>query len=315
MIMTIDSHPTLPEFDYICPTTLLEASQFLVQHAGDARPFLGGTDVFIRMRDGVLALKYLVDVKKLEGMHDLYYDPEIGLTVGAAVTMNQLITCPEVQANYPLLIEACQSVASYQLRNRATVVGNICNASPAGDTIGTCLVFEAVLHISGVNGPRDEALKAFFLGPGQTTLVPGELVTAIRLPPPPHGATGKYLKLGRNKLSDLAIVGVTVLGWPEPRLPAGFHFRVALSSVAPTPLLLRDVEDFLTGQTLTPESVKRAAQLAADSCSPIDDVRGKARYRKQMVKNLTEIALLEVLGKLDKSNIHRPDKRGSYGTA
>jgi CO/xanthine dehydrogenase FAD-binding subunit len=304
-IMTIDSHPTLPEFDYIRPATLVEASQFMVQHTDEARPFLGGTDVFVRMRDGFLKPKYLVDVKGLEGMQDLYFDPGTGLTIGAAVTMNQLIASPDVQSTYPLLAEACQSVASYQLRNRATVAGNICNASPAGDTIGACLVFEAELLVFGSHGPRREALKTFFLGPGKTTLMPGDIVTAIHLPPPAQGARGKYLKLGRNKLSDLAIIGVTVLGWPENGLSSGWRMRVALSSVAPTPLLLKDVEDFLAYQTLTPETVEKAARMAADSCSPIDDVRSSARYRKQMVKNLTEKALSAVLAQLGNSVAYR----------
>jgi CO/xanthine dehydrogenase FAD-binding subunit len=301
--MTLDSHPTLPEFDYICPTTLAEASHFMIQHDREAQLFLGGTDVLVRMRDGFLKPKYLVDVKNIEGMHDLSFDPKTGLTIGAAVTMNQLIASPEVQGHYPLLAEACRSVASYQLRNRATVIGNICNASPAGDTIGACLVFEAEISIHGADGQRTEALNKFFLGPGKTSLLPGDLVTAIHLPPPQQGAMGGYLKLGRNKLSDLAIIGVTVLGWPKADLPAGYRVRVALTSVAPTALLLSDVENYLATQAVTTETVQEAARLAAEACSPIDDVRSSARYRKYMVKNLTLKALCDVFDKLGK-----PDK-------
>jgi CO/xanthine dehydrogenase FAD-binding subunit len=307
--MSIDSHPTLPEFDYIQPETLVEASQFLVKHTNEARPFLGGTDVFVRMRDGFLKPRFLVDLKGLEGMRDLHLDPGTGLTVGAAVTMNRIIASPDVQAHYPLLAEACRSVASYQLRNRATVTGNICNASPAGDTIGACLVFDAELLIHGVDGLRRERLSAFFLGPGKNILKPGDIVTAIHLPLPPRGAIGRYIKLGRNKLSDLSIVGVTALGWAEASLPSGFHFRVALTSVAPTPIMLQGLEDFLTGQTITPESLKEAARLAADSCSPIDDTRASARYRKQMVKNLTARALSALWEELWKQD------GGSHDTA
>lgn len=298
--MSIDSHPTLPEFDYISPTTLVEASQFLAQHADDARPFLGGTDVLVRMRDGFLKPKYLVDVKNLSAMRDLTFDPGEGLTIGSAVTMNQLIASPQVQRHYPLLAEACQSVASYQLRNRATVAGNICNASPAGDTIGACLVLEARLRIHGIHGAHWQALSSFFLGPGKTTLAHGDIVTAIHLPLPKKGAVGRYLKLGRNKLSDLAIVGVTVVGWPEAELPSNTRIRVALSSVAPTPLLLFDVENYLAERAITGESVLEAASMAAEACSPIDDVRSSARYRKQMVKKLTVTALQDVLEKLGK---------------
>ena len=130
-----EAHPALPEFDYIRPGSLAEASQFLAGHPGEARPFLGGTDVFVRMRDGFLSPKYLVDVKNLDGTKELRFDPKSGLTIGAAVNMNQVAASPDVQAHYPLLVQACNSVASYQLRTRATIVGNICNASPAGDGV------------------------------------------------------------------------------------------------------------------------------------------------------------------------------------
>jgi carbon-monoxide dehydrogenase medium subunit len=299
--MIINSHPTLPEFDYVRPETLSEASQFLARHPAEARPFLGGTDVFVRMRDGFLTPKFLVDVKNLDGTNDLRFDPQAGLTLGAAVNMNRVIASPDVRRHYPLLAEACRSVASYQLRTRATVVGNICNASPAGDTIGACLVLEGVLHIHGTGGPRQEPLAAFYLGPGKTSLKPGDIVTAIHFPLPPKGCTGTYLKLGRNRLSDLSIVGVTVLGAPDAGLRSGFRIRLALASVAPVPLIVPEAEKYLADHAITPETIDDAARLASEACAPIDDIRGSARYRKLMVRNLTHRALSEVWKKLEKS--------------
>ncbi|MCL5611044.1 MAG: xanthine dehydrogenase family protein subunit M [Chloroflexi bacterium] len=292
--MTINSHPALPEFEYIQPATLAEASEFLASHSVEARPFLGGTDVFVRMRDGSLTPKFLVDVKNLNGMNDLRFDPQAGLTIGAAVNMNRVIASSEVRAHYPLLAEACRSVASYQLRTRATVVGNICNASPAGDTIGTCLALDGTLHIHGINGPRQESLGTFFLGPGKTTLKPGDVVTAIHFPVSPKGCVGMYIKLGRNQLSDLSIVGVTALGYPDANLPSGYRFRLALASVAPVPFVPTQAEIYLANQPITPESIRESAHLAAEACTPIDDVRGTARYRKRMVRNLSAKALAEV---------------------
>jgi len=289
--MTIDAHPELPEFDYLRPATLMEASQFLAQHSGEARPLLGGTDIFVRMRDGFWHDKYLVDVKGLDGTDSLAFDPQKGLTLGAAVSMNRLIASPEVQQNYPLLTEACRSVASYQLRTRATVVGNICNASPAGDTIGACLALEGVLQIHSPGGLRQAPLATFFVGPGKTTLSAGDIVTAIHFPLPPRGAAGAYIKLGRNKLSDLSIVGVTAYGFPDATTASGYRFRIALASVAPVPLLVSSAADFLAANPITPEAFKQAARLAQQACSPIDDVRGGARYRKAMVRNLTQKAL------------------------
>lgn len=289
--MSIDAHPELPEFDYIRPASLDEASRFLAEHAGHARPLLGGTDIFVRMRDGFWHDRYLVDVKHLDGAGELSYDPASGLTVGAGVNMNRVAGYPQVQEHYPLLAEACRSVASYQLRTRATIVGNICNASPAGDTLGACLALQGVLKIHGVGGFRTQPLASFFTGPGKTVLKPGDIVVAIQFPLPPAHSAGTYIKLGRNTKSDLSIVGVTAWGCEDPTLPSGYRFRVALASVAPVPLLVTAVEEYLGSHPITPESLAEAARLAQAACSPIDDVRGSARYRKAMVHNLTRKAL------------------------
>ncbi len=295
--MSINPHPELPEFDYIRPASLAEASQFLAQHAGHARPLSGGTDIFVRMRDGIWHDQYLVDVKHLDGTNDLTFTPT-GLTIGAGVNMNRIIASPEVQQHYPLLAQACRRVASYQLRTRATVVGNICNASPAGDSIGACIAFGGTLKVHGLNGFRDEPLQGFCLSPGKTRLQPGDIVTAVHLPPPPPGSAGTYLKLGRNTWGDLAIVGVTVLAAPDPTAASGYRFRILLASVAPIPLEAVAAQEALAATPLGEPAFKEAARLAAQACSPIDDVRGSARYRKAMVRKHTQLALLQTWQKL-----------------
>ncbi|MGW8251588.1 MAG: FAD binding domain-containing protein [Anaerolineales bacterium] len=292
--MTIDAHPELPEFDYIRPASLAEASQFLAQHRGEARPLLGGTDIFVRMRDGFWRDKYLVDVKGLNGTAELRFDPIEGLTLGAGVNMNRVIASPDIQRYYPLLAQACRTVASYQLRTRATVVGNICNASPAGDTIGACLALDGVLKVYGVDGFRELPLAAFFLGPGKTTLQPGDIVTGIHFPIPPDGSAGTYIKLGRNTWSDLSIVGVTAYGYPDSLVPSGYRFRIVLASVAPVPLVVTAAQDHLASNPVSSQAFEQAARLAQDACTPIDDVRGSARYRKAMAYNLTQKALEQV---------------------
>lgn len=297
--MAREAHPALPEFDYVKPKTLAEASQFLAEHPGTSRPLLGGTDTFVRLRDGAWKEnKYLVDVKGLEGTNELSFDPEKGLIIGAAVCMNVVSSFPAVKEHYPLLAEACNTVAAYQLRNRATIVGNICNASPAGDTIGACLLFNGVLNVHGVNGVRQEPLSGFFQGPGKTTLQPGDVVISLRLPVPPKGMAGAYIKLNRNKLSDLAIVGVTAAAYPNNANSSGITVRVALASVAPIPLVVNAVEEFFLEHNLSEETISKAGEIAMDSCKPIDDVRGTARYRKLMVRNLTRQALTSVLKKM-----------------
>jgi carbon-monoxide dehydrogenase medium subunit len=290
----INPHPGLPEFDYIKPGSLSEASQLLAEHAGDARPLMGGTDIFVRMRDRVWTDKVLVDIKGLDGMDEIVYQPGRGLTVGASVNMNRVIASSDVNNFYPLLAEAASKVASYQLRTRATIVGNICNASPAGDTIGGCILLGGVLNIHGIDGKRQEPLSTFFLGPGKTVLGAGDIVTSIQFPSPVPGLVGKYLKLGRNQSSDLAIVGVTAVGYPDKATPSGYRFKLALASAAPVPLVVGSVETILAEAPISPQRLGEAAQAAMDACEPIDDVRASARYRKLMVRNLSLAALSEV---------------------
>jgi carbon-monoxide dehydrogenase medium subunit len=294
----ITAHPTLPEFDYVKPTTLVEASQLLVDHAGEARPLLGGTDIFVRMRDGVWEDKYLVDVKALEGLDGITFDPTAGLTIGAACNMNRVSADPQVSEQYSVLAEAIESVASYQLRSRATIVGNICNASPAGDTIGACILLDGVLKVFGPAGVRQEPLSNFFCGPGETNLKSGDIVISLQLPLPPQGLVGRYFKLGRNEASDLSIVGVTVVGYPDADSVSGFRIRLALASVAPVPLEVKEVEALLGSNPITPQLLETAAQVAMDTCTPIDDVRASARYRKFMVRNISRKVLTDVWSSL-----------------
>ncbi len=292
--MSFDTHPALPEFDYIKPQTLGEASQFLASHAGEARPMMGGTDVFVRMRDRIWCDKYLVDVKGLGRTQEIAYNPTDGLFIGAAVNMNRVIAFPAVRECYRVLAQAAESCASYQIRTRATIAGNICNASPAGDTIGACLLLGGVLDVHGADGMREEPLGSFFRSPGKTALQPGDIVTSIRLPVVPDGAVGTYIKLGRNRIGDLAIVGVTVVAWPDENVASGFRIRLALASVAPIPLVVDGIEAMLAAHQINEAMIAEAAQLAMDACDPIDDVRASARYRKYMVRNLSIRGLTEV---------------------
>lgn len=283
-----DAHPGLPEFDYVKPASLAEASRFLAENPGISRPFMGGTDTFVRLRDGFWKeTRFLVDVKGLDGSPGVTFDPKHGLTIGSAVNMNRMSADPNVLQHYPVLAEAAATVASYQLRSRATIVGNLCNSSPAGDTLGAALLLDGVLRVHGVAGFRDEPLATFFHGPGRNALKPGDIVTSVRFPVPPVGYAARYLKLGRNAVGDLAIVGVTALG--HPQAGSGYRFRLALAAVGPTPVVMD-----LSTQAPGPDWFEAAAVQAMDTCTPIDDVRGTARYRKLMVRNLTRKSLTQV---------------------
>jgi len=288
------ARPGLPSFDYVRAATPDEAIDLLEKHGEAARLLMGGTDLFVRMREGDIRPHIVVDVKHLPGMRTVTYNEREGLTVGAAVTMNQVASHPDVQARYPLLAQAAASVASYQLRNRATVGGNLCNASPCANTAPAALVLSGRMVLYAADGEREVPASEFFLGPGETKMRAIEMMTAIRFPVPPPGAVGRYLQLGRNKSGDLSIVGVAILGFPDgrasssrPATDSGYGFRIGLASVAPVPLEALEAEDVLAHNPPGEETFALAAAKAMEAATPIDDVRGSSAYRKAMVRNLT----------------------------
>jgi len=295
------ARPGLPSFDYVQASTPEEAVALLLQHGQEARPLMGGTDLFPGLRDGAFRSRVLVDVKHLPGLRDVIYDAGTGLTVGAAVTMNEVASHADIRAQYPVLAQAAQTVASYQLRNRATLGGNLCNASPCADTSPATLVLDAEYLLFGADGLRIVPAVEFFTGPGRTVLLPGEFMTAIRFPQAPALAGARYLKLGRCKVGDLSLVGVAVLGLRagDPKgAPAGYSFRVGLGSVAPTPVRAFEAEAFLAANPPGEQTFEQAADRAMAAASPITDVRGSAEYQRAMVRTLTLRGLRDVWNQL-----------------
>ncbi|MBN1138844.1 MAG: xanthine dehydrogenase family protein subunit M [Anaerolineae bacterium] len=299
------ARPGLPSFEYIRPATPGEVVRLLGEYGPAARLLMGGTDLLVRMRNGAVRPKVVIDVKYLPGMRDISFAPAEGLAVGAAVTMNQLANHADVLAHFPLLAEAAGLVASYQLRNRATLGGNLCNASPCADGAPATLVLdgEIVLYGSaGTDHPAGERLvdaNAFFVGPGQSAIQAGEFMIAVRFPTPPAGSVGRYLKLGRNKAGDLALVSVAALGFPDASAPGGARFRLALGAVAPVPLRVPQAETLLASRPPSAALFAQAAEEAARSATPIDDVRAGAAYRTAMVRTLTVRALRDVWAGLE----------------
>ena len=236
----------------------------------------------------------MIDVKLLPGMCDIIYRVGAGLDVGAAATMNALARHPAVVEHYLLLAQAAASVASYQVRNQATLDGNLCNASPCADTAPAAVVLDAGLVLAGPDGERVVPAGEFFLGPGKTAIRPDEFLTAVRFPPPPpdrHAA--HYEKLGRCRTGDLALVGVAAT-CERVGDNGDYRFRLGLGSVAPTPLRVRKAEAFLAANLPGDEAFDHAAEMAMSMARPITDVRGTAEYQQAMVRTLTRRALREV---------------------
>jgi len=290
----INPLPRLPKFEYVRLDSIEKTVAFLENNGDEARPFLGGTDTFVALRDRRLHPKFLVDLKHLEGFDALSFDNEEGLTIGAAINLNQLISSKEVQNHYPVLVQAASEVGGYQLRNRATMVGNLCNASPCGDTIGPSMIYFGKATIVGPEGKKVIPLEDFFIGPGKTCLGVGEIVQSLKFPIPPEQSEGIYLSIGRNKLSDLAMAAVTAFGYPDDQSASGFRFRIALSAVAPTVIIVKDAEVLLSEHQIESSTIEKAAQIAKQQCKPIDDIRASQDYRREMVYALTLRALQQV---------------------
>lgn len=292
------ARPGLPSFDYIRAESIEQVLRLLREKGADARLMMGGTDLLVRMRDGAVSAATVIDLKGLPGMRTIELDPAGGLRVGAAVTMNQVTQDRRVVEHYLLLAQAAGAVANYAIRNRATLGGNLCNASPAADTAPAVLLLDGRIQLCGPSGEREVGASEFFLGPGKSARLPEEMLIGVRFPPPTPRSHGVYLKLGRNEAGDLAVVGVAVLGAPWKEARSGYRFRVALASVAPTPLVVQGVEELLAKRAPGEEAFVEAAGLAARSASPIADVRSGADYRREMVRNLTLQGLRDVWGHL-----------------
>ena len=279
-------------FAYFEPATLAEAVSLLSQY-DTAVAFAGGTDLLVEIKEKIRAPGYVVNIKRIPGLNHLNFDSENGLKFGALVTAREIETSPIIQEYYPGLYQAVRELGSIQVRNRATVAGNICRASPSADTPPPLIAAGATLRLFGPAGERELLLESFFTGPGKTLLRRDEIVTEISVPPPWPSSGQVYIKHGRRKAMELATVGVAV----NLALKGGVvrDVKIVLGAVAPTPIRVPAAEKVLQGQTPSDELINTAAEAAAETSRPISDVRSSAAYRREMVGVLTRRALSEAI--------------------
>lgn len=266
-------------FSYRSPTRREELLSLLAEHGSQARVLAGGTDLMGDVRSGLALPAVMVDVKNVEGYADLDWSAEDGLIIRPAVTINDVLLDPRVRESYPLLASCARDLASHQIRNRATVIGNVANASPCADMSPALLCLEARAVISSEEGSREVPFTEFFTGAKRTVLSPGELVERIVIPPESADALGCYRKLKRIKGHDLGIVGVAASSKDGA-------LRLGISSCAATPLLIEGIST-----QDPPDEVVAAARAAI---KPISDVRCTAEYRAHMVGVYVRRALREV---------------------
>jgi CO/xanthine dehydrogenase FAD-binding subunit len=273
------------EFKYLRPQTLPEALELLGTQS--CRILAGGTDLLIQLNRGLEQRACLLDIKEIDELQKFSYIPGNGLLIGSAITVNKIAAAPEVAANFPALRDAAKSLASHQLRNRATVVGNLCNASPAADLAPPLLVYDAIVHIASKPGVRSIPISEFFCGPKQTVLSSEEMVIAVFIPDVSDGDQSIYLKQTRIKGHDLGIVGVAA------RLTSVGRILLALSSVAPTPIRLNRLEELLAQEKN--DLANWAAAEVLKYIAPISDVRSSAEYRKHIAGVLVARAISNLL--------------------
>jgi len=252
----------------------------------------GGTDLLVRMRNGLVHPDLLLDVSRIPTLQGIR-QTESSIEIGAAITEGEILASPTVCVTLPLLATALRSLGSVQIRNRGTLGGNLVNASPAADGAVPLLLYDAELDLVGREGERTVPLDGFFLGPGETALGSGEFVRTIRMPIPKTEYRTFYRKVGRRRALTIAIASLGALILVEDGLVA--DARIAAGSVAPIPIRLRAVEERLRGTSSTEADADEAAHLAMAAVSPISDVRSTAEYRTRVIGNLATRALQSCL--------------------
>lgn len=276
----------MKRYDYYQPQSLKEAYSLMDKAAGRAQYIAGGTDILWRIRQKGIQPDVLISLRGLEGLKGIHHNK--GLSLGSMTPFREIERDSAIALDYPALMQAASMLANPQVRNVATIGGNICNAAPSADGAPPLLVLDAVLVLEGPGGRREVAMEAFFKGPGQTALDRTEVLTQIRIPEiQPH--TGSvFLKAGRLK-QDIALVNAAALVVMEGKTCT--KCRIALGAVAPVPLRLKSVEKIIEGQEIGPALLERAGEMAEKEVRPISDVRSTEAYRKAMSRVLAKEAI------------------------
>lgn len=267
----------MQQFQYLKPKTLDKALKLIDKYRKDARILAGGTDVIVALKGNAIHCKYLIDVKGIKELKGISYSDESGLSIGAAVILNDIIESDKVKPSQQILVDAAKTLANVLIRNRATLIGNICNSSPGGDMLPASLLLEGKVCVASVDGKREIALKDFFTGVKRNALKENELVVKVIYPP--IEGQGIFIKKSRIKGHDLS--QISVAGY----LKKDGSLKFALGAVAPTPVLVDDFGNYKDKQLA--EDKEKIADNVMSKINPIADVRASKEYRLAMARHLT----------------------------
>ena len=270
----------MTELRYEAPETIDAAVALLVAEGRMAKVFAGGTDLLVQMREELVEPTLLVNIKKISEPRRITIESD-SIVVGAAVTGAELGENDRLKAMWPGVVEAVELIGSYQIQGRATIGGNLCNASPAADSVPALIAANARVLIAGPDGTREIPVEEIATGPGQTSMSQGEFVVSIRLPIPPNRSGDAYLRFIPRTEMDIAVVGagVSVVVNPDWTCAAA---RLALCAVSPTAKLVGAASEILAGNRLNDDVLAALAGVARDACSPIDDKRGTIEFRTKV---------------------------------
>ncbi len=276
----------IQNFSYYAPSSLAEALELVKEHQGTARLLAGGTDLLLKMKKRTVSPEVIIDLNNIAELSFIEL-VDNNLRIGGLTRLADIEVSSVVKEKVTALAKAIHVLAASQLRNRATVAGNICNASPAADTAPALLVLDASVKLQSADAERIVAVSQFLVGPEQTIVKPDEILTEIIIPL--HEGSSTFIKFGRRKAFTLSVASVAAfVNVKEGKFT---EVRVALGAVAPTPIRVNRVEDALTGYAVNEENITRAAHLVREQCCPITDVRATAEYRTEMAYVLTRRAL------------------------
>lgn len=277
----------MKSFEYYSPDSIKEASDLLLEFGDDASILNGGTDLIVRMRDFLTTPKLVIDIKNIKELHNISYVENKGVFIGACVNLNEIGNHEIIKEKLSFFAQAALSVGSKQVRNRATCIGNLCNASPLADTATPLMAMNAVVHIHGSEGVREIPIKELFVFVRKTSLLTGDIVTGITIPMDKN-VKGIFTKISRRKEVDLSTVCSTVIKVED-------EYRISYGAVAPTPIRMPITEAYLKGKKLSEAIISQACEIAAKEVSPIDDIRASKEYRVEMVKLILRDILNEWL--------------------
>lgn len=279
-------------FDYAAPRSVQEAARLLAEHP-DARMLAGGTDILPQLRAGRRSTSLVVDIKKIPELSTIAFDAAGNLTLGAAVPCHRIYEDLRIRKQFPALAEVASIIGGIPIQGRASIGGNLCNASPSADSVPLLMALSATAEIAGASGVRSLPVEQFCTAPGRNALLPGELLISIRIPAMPPHSGAHYLRfIPRNEM-DIAVVGAGVSLTLAGSLIQSA--RIALGAVAPTPVLASDAAASLSGKEPVAEALEHAATLAKQAANPISDMRGTAEYRRHLAYVLTRRALEHAL--------------------